>query len=186
MTRPVLPDDHLPHPEAWTCRSSSTARRPKALAFPTRSRWLPARDTEAHFEVLRQTESYKPEELFDENGAVKPEVTAFMPTGELRIGANPDTNGGVIREELNLPALETTRSRKSPSTATAEASSKPPVIWASTLATSSRTTRTPSHRRTGRDRFQPVCRPLDVTNKQWDAGYLSSQVDEHMCHRPGH
>ena len=49
-----------------------------------------ARDTEAHFEVLKNwLESYKPEELFDANGAVKDDVLAFMPKGELRIGANP-------------------------------------------------------------------------------------------------
>ena len=34
---------------------------------------------------------------------MKPEVTAFMPTGELRIGENPNANGGRIREELKLP-----------------------------------------------------------------------------------
>ena len=87
-----------------------------------------ARDTEAHFEVLKNwLESYKPEELFDANGAVKDDVLAFMPKGELRIGANPNANGGVIRNDLKLPNLETTRSRKWLSTATAGASSRPPV-----------------------------------------------------------
>ncbi len=37
---------------------------------------------------------------------MKPEVTAFMPKGELRIGANPNANGGVIRNDLKLPNLE--------------------------------------------------------------------------------
>lgn len=37
---------------------------------------------------------------------MKPEVTAFMPTGELRIAENPNANGGRIREELKLPKLE--------------------------------------------------------------------------------
>ena len=154
----VLPDADLPHPEAGPARSTSTARRPSSW----RSHQVPlasARDTEAHFEVLKNwLESYKPEELFDANGAVKDDVLAFMPKGELRIGANPNANGGVIRNDLKLPNLETTRSRKWLSTATAGASSRPPVPWVPTLATSSRTTRATS---ASSDRMRPlptVCR----------------------------
>lgn len=164
MTRPFYPMIIFRTPKGWTCPKFIDGKKTEGS---WRSHQVPlasARDTEAHFEVLKNwLESYKPEELFDENGAVKPEVTAFMPTGELRIGANPNANGGVIREELNLPASKTTRSRKSPSTATAGASSKPPVVWASTLATSSRTTRTPS---ASSDRTRPlptVCRPLTTS-----------------------
>ncbi len=63
-----------------------------------------ARDTEAHFQILRDwLESYRPEQLFDENGAIRPEVTAFMPAGELRLGANPNANGGLLRQPLDLP-----------------------------------------------------------------------------------
>ena len=63
-----------------------------------------ARDTEAHFEVLKGwLESYDPKGLFDEKGAIRPEVTEFMPQGELRLGANPNTNGGKLLEDLKLP-----------------------------------------------------------------------------------
>ena len=164
MTRPFYPMIIFRTPKGWTCPKFIDGKKTEGS---WRSHQVPlasARDTEAHFEVLKNwLESYNPEELFDENGAVKPEVTAFMPTGELRIGANPNANGGVIREELNLPASKTTRSRKSPSTATAGASSKQPVVWASTPATSSRTTRTPS---VSSDRTRPlptVCRPLTTS-----------------------
>jgi xylulose-5-phosphate/fructose-6-phosphate phosphoketolase len=46
--------------------------------------------------------SYRPEELFDEAGAVAPEITALAPEGELRMSANPHTNPGVSRP-LQLP-----------------------------------------------------------------------------------
>src|SRR3954466_4976661 len=38
--------------------------------------------------------SYRPEELFDENGRLAPEITALAPAGERRMGANPNANGG--------------------------------------------------------------------------------------------
>ena len=65
-----------------------------------------AKDTHEHFRVLRGwLKSYNPEELFDEKGAIRPEVTAFMPQGDLRIGANPNANGGLVREDLVLPDI---------------------------------------------------------------------------------
>ena len=47
--------------------------------------------------------SYKPEELFDENGALLPELAALAPAGERRMGANPHANGGGFMRELDLP-----------------------------------------------------------------------------------
>jgi xylulose-5-phosphate/fructose-6-phosphate phosphoketolase len=47
--------------------------------------------------------SYKPEELFDENGTLLPELAALAPTGQRRMGANPHANGGSFLRELELP-----------------------------------------------------------------------------------
>ncbi len=47
--------------------------------------------------------SYKPEELFDENGTLKPEIQELAPKGNHRIGANPHANGGLLRRDLILP-----------------------------------------------------------------------------------
>jgi xylulose-5-phosphate/fructose-6-phosphate phosphoketolase len=47
--------------------------------------------------------SYRPEELFDEDGAVLEQVTAVAPDGELRMSANPHANGGLLTRELELP-----------------------------------------------------------------------------------
>jgi xylulose-5-phosphate/fructose-6-phosphate phosphoketolase len=58
-------------------------------------------------EHLRQLEdwmrSYKPEELFDKNGSLLPELVALAPTGERRMGANRHANGGLLLKELKLP-----------------------------------------------------------------------------------
>ena len=47
--------------------------------------------------------SYRPEELFDDNGRPRPEVTAIAPEGDLRMGANPHANGGLLLHDLKLP-----------------------------------------------------------------------------------
>jgi xylulose-5-phosphate/fructose-6-phosphate phosphoketolase len=47
--------------------------------------------------------SYKPEELFDEKGALVAELAALAPKGERRMGANPNANGGVLLKDLRLP-----------------------------------------------------------------------------------
>ena len=47
--------------------------------------------------------SYHPEELFDENGTLLPELKALTPTGNRRMGSNPHANGGMLLEELRTP-----------------------------------------------------------------------------------
>ena len=47
--------------------------------------------------------SYHPEELFDENGKLIPELKALAPTGDRRIGSNPHANGGKLLRDLRLP-----------------------------------------------------------------------------------
>ncbi len=58
----------------------------------------------AHIRLLEQwMKSYRPEELFDENGTLRPELAALAPAGPRRMGANPHANGGLLLEELRLP-----------------------------------------------------------------------------------
>ena len=47
--------------------------------------------------------SYRPEELFDEQGRLKSELAQLAPEGERRMGANPNANGGLLLRDLNLP-----------------------------------------------------------------------------------
>ena len=47
--------------------------------------------------------SYKPEELFDPNGTLIPELAELPPKGQRRMGMNPHTNGGRIMREVELP-----------------------------------------------------------------------------------
>jgi len=57
-----------------------------------------------HVEVLEQwMKSYRPEELFDEDGRLVAELAELAPTGDRRMGANPHTNGGMLLRDLRMP-----------------------------------------------------------------------------------
>ncbi|RPA06257.1 phosphoketolase [Gordonia sp. OPL2] len=64
------------------------------------------RDNPAH---LRQLEdwmrSYRPEDIFDDDGAVIESITALAPTGDRRLGATPYANGGRLLTPLRLPPI---------------------------------------------------------------------------------
>ncbi len=47
--------------------------------------------------------SYRPEELFTEDGALQPALQALAPQGKRRMGDNPHANGGILRRDLRLP-----------------------------------------------------------------------------------
>ena len=53
--------------------------------------------------------SYRPWELFDDNGAVREEIRALSPRGDRRMGSNPHTNGGVLRKDLRFPRVDELR-----------------------------------------------------------------------------
>jgi xylulose-5-phosphate/fructose-6-phosphate phosphoketolase len=57
-----------------------------------------------HLKLLEDwMKSYKPDELFDENGALLPELAALAPEGKRRMGANPHANGGLLLKDLEMP-----------------------------------------------------------------------------------
>ncbi|HBL76235.1 MAG: phosphoketolase [Bacteroidetes bacterium GWF2_42_66] len=57
-----------------------------------------------HIRILEEwMKSYKPEELFDEKGKLRPELSDLAPKGTRRMGANPHANGGILLKDLNMP-----------------------------------------------------------------------------------
>jgi xylulose-5-phosphate/fructose-6-phosphate phosphoketolase len=57
-----------------------------------------------HLKVLEDwMRSYKPEELFDKEGRLLPELKALAPKGARRMSANPIANGGLLRRPLVMP-----------------------------------------------------------------------------------
>ena len=72
-----------------------------------RAHQVPLSDPAGNPEHRRQLEdwmrSYRPEELFDRQGRLVPELRELAPTGDRRMGANPHANGGRLLKELILP-----------------------------------------------------------------------------------
>ena len=72
-----------------------------------RSHQVPLAGLATNAEHLRQLESwmrsYRPEELFDETGALIDELAALPPQGTRRMSANPHANGGLLLKDLVMP-----------------------------------------------------------------------------------
>ena len=61
-------------------------------------------DKPDHVKLLEDwMKGYKPEELFDETGRLKPELAALAPRGPRRMGDNPHANGGLLLKDLKMP-----------------------------------------------------------------------------------
>jgi xylulose-5-phosphate/fructose-6-phosphate phosphoketolase len=104
VRRPRWPMMVLATPKGWTGPKEIDGRR---IEGTFRSHQVPLTDPRtnpAHLEVLQAwMESYRPSELFDERGTLKPELAALAPTGIRRMGANPHANGGLLLRDLCLP-----------------------------------------------------------------------------------
>ncbi|MDK6664071.1 phosphoketolase [Alloscardovia omnicolens] len=183
VDRPFYPMIIFRTPKGWTCPKFIDGKKTEGS---WRSHQVPlasARDTEEHFQVLKNwLESYKPEELFTEDGAIRPEVTAFMPEGDLRIGENPNANGGRIREELDLPAIEdyevTEVKEFGHGWGQLEATRKLGEYTRDIIKRNPDSFRIFGPDETASNRLQAA---YEVTKKQWDNGYLSELVDENMA-----
>ncbi len=57
-----------------------------------------------HVKILEDwMRSYRPQELFDENGTFRPELRELAPKADRRMGANPHANGGLLLRDLIMP-----------------------------------------------------------------------------------
>jgi len=102
--RPSWPMIVLRTPKGWT--------GPKELdGLPVEGTWrahqvpLPAaRDDAAQLAALEEwMRGYRPEHLFDADGAPVPSLVDWLPAGVLRMGASPHANGGILTRSLELP-----------------------------------------------------------------------------------
>jgi len=103
-TRPRWPALVLETPKGWTGPKHVDGHR---VEGHFRSHQVPFSDTAGnpeHLALLEQwLRSYRPEELFDENGAPHRSLQRLVPPGELRMGSTPHGNGGLLLRDLRLP-----------------------------------------------------------------------------------
>jgi xylulose-5-phosphate/fructose-6-phosphate phosphoketolase len=104
--RPRWPMIILRTPKGWTGPKKVDGHKVENF---WRAHQVPVVDVKSNPEHLRIVEqwmrSYRPEELFDENGTLRSELRTLPPAGERRMSANPHANGGKLRKALKLPSF---------------------------------------------------------------------------------
>jgi xylulose-5-phosphate/fructose-6-phosphate phosphoketolase len=101
--RPRWPMIVLRTPKGWTGPAFVDG---KPVEGTWRAHQVPIADFDkpGHLEQLEAwLKSYRPDELFDDNGQLREEYAALAPTGHRRMGANPHANGGELLVPLAMP-----------------------------------------------------------------------------------
>ena len=102
--RPRWPMIVLRSPKGWTGPKEIKGHKVEAFWRAHQVPFSDVRDNPANLELLENwMRSYRPEELFDQNGRLVPALKQLAPRGARRMSANPHANGGLLRKDLKLP-----------------------------------------------------------------------------------
>ncbi|MDW8847916.1 phosphoketolase family protein [Erwinia sp. MMLR14_017] len=96
----------LRSPKGWTGPKSVDGKKVEGFWRAHQVPVSSCREDENHRQILESwMRSYRPDDLFDAEGKLKPELQALAPVGDKRMGATPYANGGRLRQELNVPDI---------------------------------------------------------------------------------
>jgi xylulose-5-phosphate/fructose-6-phosphate phosphoketolase len=192
VERPRWPMIVLRTPKGWT-GPKIVDGLPAEGSF--RSHQVPLADLAGNPEHLSQLEewmrSYRPEELFNENGALRAELAALAPAGERRMGANPHANGGALLRELELPDFRSYAVEvPSPTASTSEPTRVLGEFLRDVIRLNPDSFRLMGPDETASNRLGAV---FEVTDRAWDAerrdsddhlapdGRVMEILSEHLC-----
>ncbi|MGH8577620.1 MAG: phosphoketolase family protein, partial [Gammaproteobacteria bacterium] len=103
-TRPRWPMIVLRSPKGWTGPKEVDGHKVEGFWRAHQVPLAGMHNNPAHMQQLEDwLRSYKPEELFDATGRLRPELKALAPQGTRRMSANPHANGGLLRRSLRMP-----------------------------------------------------------------------------------
>jgi xylulose-5-phosphate/fructose-6-phosphate phosphoketolase len=192
--RPRWPMIILRTPKGWTGPKVVDGKK---IEGTWRAHQVPLegmRDNPDHLRLLEEwMRSYKPEELFDEQGKLRRELADIAPKGKLRMGMNVHANGGLLLEALELPAFEDYGvAIKEPGTTEAEATRVLGGYLRDVMRANlkSRNFRVFGPDETASNRLDAL---YEVVPKRWDAlyedvdenlgldGRVMEVLSEHMC-----
>ena len=192
--RPRWPMIVLKSPKGWTGPKWVDGLQVEGTF---RAHQVPLSDPATHPEHLKLLEewlrSYRPEELFDAKGKLKPELAELAPRGERRMGANPHANGGMLLRDLVMPNFREYAVRV-PSPGSVQASDAHELgVFLRDVAKLNREQR--NFRIFGPDETlsNRLGAVFEVTNRQWDArqqdndeflaldGRVMEMLSEHQC-----
>ena len=191
--RPTWPMIVLRTPKGWTCPAEIDGKKCEDY---WRSHQVPMGDMDkaGHVAILEAwMRSYRPEELFDDAGKLKPEIADLAPKGVRRMSANPHANGGQLLQDLVMPDYRAYAvAVKSPGGTDAESTRVMGTFLRDVMKFNleSKNFRLFSPDENNSNRWQDV---LDVTNRTWMAerydtddklapdGRVMEMLSEHQC-----
>ena len=192
--RPQWPMIVMKTPKGWTGPKDVDGKKTEDY---WRSHQVPLSEMASkpgHVQLLEDwMKSYKPEELFDENGKLIPELAELAPKGARRMGANPHANGGLLLRDLKMPKFEDFAvDVQKPGTVMAEATrvSGRFLREVMTLNQENANFRIVGPDETASNRLDPV---FEVTNRVWAGeilpeddhispdGRVMEVLSEHLC-----
>ncbi|WP_218191143.1 phosphoketolase family protein [Enhydrobacter aerosaccus] len=178
--RPRWPMIILKTPKGWTGPKEVDGLRTEGY---WRSHQVPFAEMAAkpaHVKLLEHwMKSYRPEELFDDRGALRPEIAALAPSGDLRMSANPHANGTLPMRELDLPDIKSYAIEiKRPGKQDAESTTVLAAYLRDVLRGSAASR---NFRLFGPDEIASnrLSRIFEATDRAWDAERLS--YDDHLA-----
>ena len=190
-SRPLWPMIVLRSPKGWTGPKQVDGKQTEGS---WRSHQVPFSDMQKpeHMRLLEDwLRSYRPEELFDASGKLKPELAELAPGGERRMGANPHANGGVLLRDLRLPDFrDYAVSVATPGATLAESTRAMGVFLRDVMRTNADNFRVFGPDETASNRLGAL---FEVTNRAWmaerfdtddhlaPAGRVMEILSEHAC-----
>jgi xylulose-5-phosphate/fructose-6-phosphate phosphoketolase len=190
--RPPWPMIVLRTPKGWTCPKEVDGVQVEGT---WRSHQVPvsaARENPDHLRILEAwLRSYRPDELFDEDGRLVPELAELAPRGERRMSANPHANGGLLLRDLDLPDFrDYAVPVDQPGTTSSEATRVLGGFLRDVIARNGENFRLFGPDETASNRLDDV---FAVTDRAWDAeqkpaddhlapdGRVMEVLSEHLC-----
>ncbi|HJX48906.1 MAG TPA: phosphoketolase family protein [Gaiellaceae bacterium] len=176
--RPQWPMIVLRTPKGWTGPKQVDGLQ---IEGTWRSHQVPVSDVRGNPEHLRILEewlrSYRPEELFDEDGRLVAELAELAPRGDRRMSANPHANGGVLLRDLDLPDFrDYAVPVDKPGTTSSEATRVLGGFLRDVIARNRANFRLFGPDETSSNRLGDV---FEVTDRAWDAETLPT--DDHLA-----
>jgi xylulose-5-phosphate/fructose-6-phosphate phosphoketolase len=176
--RPVWPMIVLRTPKGWTGPKKVDGLQVEGT---WRSHQVPVtgvRENPAHLRILEEwLRSYRPEELFDEDGRLIAELAELAPHGDRRMSANPHANGGLLLRDLELPDFRAYAVPvDEPGTTSSEATRVLGGFLRDVISRNGDNFRLFGPDETASNRLDDV---FDVTDRAWDAETLPT--DDHLA-----
>ncbi len=168
----------LRSPKGWTGPKEVDGQRVEGYWRSHQVPFANARGDESHRVVLEEwLRSYRPDELFDADGAPVAQIAGLHPAGERRMSANPHANGGVLLRDLKMPDFrDYAVDVAEPGTGAVEATRVMGTFLRDVMARNMDNFRMFAPDENNSNRLQDV---LEVTDRAWNAETLP--YDDHLA-----